>query len=105
MKPQLMFGAVMQITTSLSLSAISIQLAGFPSTQYADKNVFPLLAFFRIAHTLLPIALTAQQNSSPFASWLTHMPFQLFFELSSLSVALAKHGEYIDYDKKDMINL
>jgi multiple sugar transport system permease protein len=39
MKPQLMFGAVMQITTSLSLSAISIQLAGFPSTDYAGHTI------------------------------------------------------------------
>lgn len=39
MKPQLMFGAVMQITTSLSLSAISIQLAGFPSTEYAGHTI------------------------------------------------------------------
>lgn len=39
MKPQLMFGAVMQITTSLSLSAISINLAGFPSTEYAGHTI------------------------------------------------------------------
>lgn len=39
MKPQLMFGAVMQITTSLSLSAISIELAGFPSTEYAGHTI------------------------------------------------------------------
>lgn len=39
MKPQLMFGAVMQITSSLSVSAISIQLAGFPSVEYAGHTI------------------------------------------------------------------
>ena len=39
MKPQLMFGAVMQITNSLSISAISIELAGFPSVNYAGHTI------------------------------------------------------------------
>ena len=39
MKPQLMFGAVMQITNSLSVSAISIELAGFPSVDYAGHTI------------------------------------------------------------------
>ncbi|MCR5154090.1 MAG: sugar ABC transporter permease [Lachnospiraceae bacterium] len=39
MKPQLMFGAVMQITGSLSVSAISIELAGFPSVSYAGHTI------------------------------------------------------------------
>lgn len=39
MKPQLMFGAVMQITSSLSVSAISTELAGFPSVDYAGHTI------------------------------------------------------------------
>lgn len=39
MKPQLMFGAVMQITNSLSISAISIELVGFPSIDYAGHTI------------------------------------------------------------------
>lgn len=39
MKPQLMFGAVMQITGSLSVSQISIDLAGFPSVSYAGHTI------------------------------------------------------------------
>jgi multiple sugar transport system permease protein len=39
MKPQLMFGAVMQITSSLSISQLSIELAGFPSASYAGHTI------------------------------------------------------------------
>ncbi|WP_425262780.1 carbohydrate ABC transporter permease [Paenibacillus thermotolerans] len=39
MKPQLLFGAVMQITSSLSVSQISIELAGFPSVEYAGHTI------------------------------------------------------------------
>ena len=39
MKPQLMFGAVMQITASLSIAAISIDLIGFPSVEYAGHTI------------------------------------------------------------------
>ena len=39
MKPQLMFGAVMQITSSLSVSNISTELAGFPSVDYACHTI------------------------------------------------------------------
>ena len=39
MKPQLMFGAVMQITNSLSVSCISIDLVGFPSVDYAGHTI------------------------------------------------------------------
>lgn len=39
MKPQLMFGAVMQITNSLSVSQISIDLVGFPSIDYAGHTI------------------------------------------------------------------
>lgn len=39
MKPQLMFGAVMQITSSLSVSQISIDLVGFPSVDYAGHTI------------------------------------------------------------------
>jgi len=39
MKPQLMFGAVMQITTSLSISQVSLDLVGFPSVDYAGHTI------------------------------------------------------------------
>jgi multiple sugar transport system permease protein len=39
MKPQLLFGAVMQITTSFSVSTISTELAGFPSVEYAGHTI------------------------------------------------------------------
>lgn len=39
MKPQLMFGAVMQITNSLSVSGISLDLVGFPSVNYAGHTI------------------------------------------------------------------
>jgi multiple sugar transport system permease protein len=39
MKPQLMFGAVMQITQSFAISDISIQLAGNPSVNYAGATI------------------------------------------------------------------
>lgn len=39
MKPQLMFGAIMQITSSLSVSQLSIDLAGFPSVGYAGHTI------------------------------------------------------------------
>jgi len=39
MKPQLLFGAVMQITTAFSISAVSTELAGFPSFEYAAHTI------------------------------------------------------------------
>jgi multiple sugar transport system permease protein len=39
MKPQLMFGAVMQITTTLAIAEVSMQLVGFPSVQYAGHTI------------------------------------------------------------------
>ncbi len=39
MKPQLMFGAVMQITSAFALSTISTELVGFPSTDYAGQTI------------------------------------------------------------------
>ena len=39
MKPQLMFGAVMQITQSFAIADISLQLAGNPSVNYAGATV------------------------------------------------------------------
>ena len=38
MKPQLMFGAVMQITQSFAIADVSLQLAGNPSVNYADRK-------------------------------------------------------------------
>lgn len=46
MKPQLMFGAVMQITNSLSVSQISIDLVGFPSVNYAGHTILTHLHDF-----------------------------------------------------------
>ncbi len=39
MKPQLMFGAVMQITSSFAIADVSLQLAGNPSVNYAGATV------------------------------------------------------------------
>lgn len=39
MKNMLLFSAVMQIQSSFSVSAIAIELAGFPSTQYAVDTI------------------------------------------------------------------
>ncbi len=39
MKPQLMFGAVMQIASSFAVSSVSSALAGFPSTNYAAHTI------------------------------------------------------------------
>lgn len=39
MRPQLMFGAVLQITASFAVAEISMQLAGFPSVNYAAHTV------------------------------------------------------------------
>lgn len=46
MRPQLMFGAVMQITQSFAVAAISIELAGFPSVNYAAHTVVTHLMDF-----------------------------------------------------------
>jgi multiple sugar transport system permease protein len=46
MKPQLMFGAVMQITTSLAIAEVSMQLVGFPSVQYAGHTIVTHLVDF-----------------------------------------------------------
>src|SRR5690606_35446899 len=39
MRPQVMFGAVMQITASFAVADISIALAGFPSVNYAAHTI------------------------------------------------------------------
>ena len=39
MGPQLLFAAVMQIGASFAVSQVSIQLAGFPSTDYAAATI------------------------------------------------------------------
>ncbi|AUS95805.1 ABC transporter permease [Clostridium thermosuccinogenes] len=39
MKPQLMFGAVMSITTALGVGDITVALTGFPSTSYAAHTI------------------------------------------------------------------
>ncbi|WP_223067894.1 carbohydrate ABC transporter permease [Paenibacillus caui] len=39
MIPQLVFGAVMQIVVSFSVADVSIELAGFPSTEYAGETM------------------------------------------------------------------
>lgn len=39
MKSQLLFGAVMQITSSLSIAEVSTQIAGFPSIEYAGHTI------------------------------------------------------------------
>lgn len=39
MKPMLMFGAVMAITQSFNIADVTMQLAGFPSTDYKTRTV------------------------------------------------------------------
>ncbi|WP_245585851.1 carbohydrate ABC transporter permease [Paenibacillus pinihumi] len=39
MRPQLMFGAVIQITSSFAVADVSMNLAGFPSVQYAGHTI------------------------------------------------------------------
>lgn len=39
MKPQLMFGAIMSITSSFAAADVVINLVGFPSTQYAGHTI------------------------------------------------------------------
>jgi len=46
MKPQLMFGAVIQITQAFAISDLSIQMAGFPSVNYAGETVVTHLIDF-----------------------------------------------------------
>ena len=46
MKSQLLFGAVMQITSSLSVAAVSINIAGFPSIEYAGHTIITHLMDF-----------------------------------------------------------
>lgn len=38
-RPQLMFGAVMQIAASFSISSVPIALTGFPSTNYSTSTI------------------------------------------------------------------
>ena len=46
MRPQLMFGAVIQLTTSFAVAEVSIQLAGFPSVNYAAETIVTHLMDF-----------------------------------------------------------
>jgi len=46
MKPQLMFGAVMQITSALGIASVSINLLGFPSTEYSCHTIVTHLMDF-----------------------------------------------------------
>ena len=39
LRPQLMFGAVMQITSSFAVSDICMNLCGFPSVEYAAETI------------------------------------------------------------------
>ncbi|MHA7965128.1 carbohydrate ABC transporter permease [Paenibacillus sp. CAU 1782] len=46
MRPQLMFGAVIQLTTSFAVADVSIYLAGFPSVNYAAETIVTHLMDF-----------------------------------------------------------
>ncbi|WP_438433049.1 carbohydrate ABC transporter permease [Gorillibacterium sp. sgz500922] len=46
MRPQLMFGAVIQLTSSFAIADVSIQLAGFPSINYAGETIVTHLIDF-----------------------------------------------------------
>jgi multiple sugar transport system permease protein len=45
MKPQLMFSAVIQITSSLAIAEISMQIAGFPSVENAGHTIVTHLIY------------------------------------------------------------
>jgi len=46
MKSQLMFGAVMQITSALGIASVSISLLGFPSVEYSGHTIVTHLMDF-----------------------------------------------------------
>lgn len=46
MMPQLMFGALMQITSSFGISTVSTQLLGFPSVEYSGHTIITHLIDF-----------------------------------------------------------
>ncbi|MFD1953617.1 carbohydrate ABC transporter permease [Paenibacillus thailandensis] len=46
MRPQLMFGAVIQLTTSFAVADVSIALAGYPSVNYAAETIVTHLLDF-----------------------------------------------------------
>ena len=46
MMPQLMFGALMQITASFGIGAVSTQLLGFPSVEYSGHTIITHLIDF-----------------------------------------------------------
>lgn len=46
MRPQLMFGAVIQLTTSFAVADVSINMAGFPSVNYAAETIVTHLIDF-----------------------------------------------------------
>lgn len=46
MRPQLMFGAVIQLTTAFAVADVSIYLAGFPSVNYAAETIVTHLMDF-----------------------------------------------------------
>ena len=46
MKPQLMFGAFMQIPSALGIAAVSINLLGFPSVEYSGHTIVTHLMDF-----------------------------------------------------------
>lgn len=46
MRPQLMFGAVIQLTTAFAVADVSIALAGFPSVNYAAETIVTHLMDF-----------------------------------------------------------
>lgn len=51
MKSQLMFGAVMQITNSLGIASVSINLLGFPSVDYSGHTIVTHLLDFGSANS------------------------------------------------------
>ncbi|UVI33595.1 carbohydrate ABC transporter permease [Paenibacillus spongiae] len=46
MRPQLMFGAVIQITTSFAVADVAMNMAGFPSVNYAAETIVTHLIDF-----------------------------------------------------------
>ena len=65
MKPMLLFGAVMSITTAFNVCDVPRALAGYPSTDYAARTI--------VTHLLTTVF--------PVSRWVMHPPLQRFSSL------------------------
>ena len=82
----------------ISLSVISYRIA---LVNVAEIVVHQLVVLLRIWMTRRASARTGHVMSSPFRSWWMQTPFQPFFWLSSLSVALAAFIRFVSDADRD----